>query len=241
MQLKDYKTVKEKFDSYSVVRRNVIYERAKFNRRVQNEHESVEEFITSLYELAEHCEYGDLHDQMIRDRIVVGLTDANVSQKLQLDPDLTLKKAQDIVRETDAVKKRQSELRKKADFPDNGVDSIRSAKHKKSRREQNNKATGKSKQKDFPGKQSCFRCGKNPSHSREKCPARNSTCNKCSKVGHWAKVCRTKVVAEVVKENSDDDANYEFLGEVSSQNNAQWKANLKLDGQEVQFKLENWS
>jgi hypothetical protein len=41
----------------------------------------------------------------------------------------------------------------------------------------------------------------------------------------------------VVKENSDD-ANYEFLGEVSSQNNAQWKANLKLDGQEVQFKLD---
>lgn len=241
MQLKDYKTVKEKFDSYSVVRRNVIYERAKFNRRVQNEHESVEEFITSLYELAEHCEYGDLHDQMIRDRIVVGLTDANVSQKLQLDPDLTLKKAQDIVRETDAVKKRQSELRNKADFPDNGVDSIRSAKHNNSRREQNNKATGKSNQKDFPGKQSCFRCGKNPSNSREKCPARNSTCNKCSKVEHWAKVCRTKVVGEVVKENSDDDANYEFLGEVSSQNNAQWKANLKLDGQEVQFKLENWS
>lgn len=38
-QLKDYKTVKEEFDSYFVVRRNVIYERAKFNRRVQNEHE----------------------------------------------------------------------------------------------------------------------------------------------------------------------------------------------------------
>ncbi|CAB4014586.1 Hypothetical predicted protein [Paramuricea clavata] len=68
-----------------------------FNRRVQNEHESVEEFITSLYMLAEHCEYGNLHDQMIRDRIVVGLIDANVSQKLQLDPDLTFKKAQDIV------------------------------------------------------------------------------------------------------------------------------------------------
>jgi hypothetical protein len=34
---------------------------------------------------------------MIRDRIVVGLIDANLSQKLQLEPDLTLKKAQDIV------------------------------------------------------------------------------------------------------------------------------------------------
>ncbi|CAB4002801.1 Retrovirus-related Pol poly from transposon opus [Paramuricea clavata] len=68
--------------------------------------------------------------------------------------------------------------------------------HKKSWQEENNKATGKSNKKDFPGKQSCFRCGKNPSHIREKCPARNSTCNKCSKVGHSAKVCRTKVVAE---------------------------------------------
>ncbi|CAB3981208.1 Transposon Ty3-G Gag-Pol poly [Paramuricea clavata] len=175
---------------------------------------------------------------MICDRIVVSLIDANVLQKLQFDPDLTLKKAEDIVRETDAVKKEQSELRNKVDFSDNGIDSIRSAKHKKSRREQNNKATGKSNQKDFPGKQSCFRCGKKQFHSREKCPARNSMCNKCSKVGHWAKVCRTKMVAEVVKENSDDDENYEFLGEVSSQNNAQWKANLKLDGQVVQFKLD---
>ena len=55
-QFKEYKTIKEKFDSYFVVRRNIIYERAKFNRRVQNDNESVEEFINSLHVLAEHCE-----------------------------------------------------------------------------------------------------------------------------------------------------------------------------------------
>ena len=172
-QLKEYKTIKEKFDSYFVVRRNIIYERAKFNRRVQNDNESVEEFINSLHVLAEYCDYGDLHDQMIRDRIVVGLKDGNVSQRLQLDPDLTLKKAQDIVRETDAVKRQQSELRSKSDLRNNDIDSIRSAKYKL-RREQNNKSTGKSSLKDFQNKQSCFRCGKNPSHSKERCPARNS-------------------------------------------------------------------
>ena len=48
---------------------------------------------------------------MIRDRIVVGLKDANLSQKLQLDFELTFKKAHDIVRETEAVKKQQTELR----------------------------------------------------------------------------------------------------------------------------------
>ena len=49
-----------------------------------------------VYEcLAEHCEYGALHDEMIRDRIVVGIVDSSLSLKLQLDSNLTLKKAID--------------------------------------------------------------------------------------------------------------------------------------------------
>ena len=45
----------------------------------------------SLYGLVEHCEYEHLHEEMIRDRIVVGLQDATLAEKLQLDPDFTLK------------------------------------------------------------------------------------------------------------------------------------------------------
>ena len=58
---KTYSVVKEKFDSYFIRRRNVIYERAKFNRRKQEEGETVEAFITALYTLAEHCGYSSLH------------------------------------------------------------------------------------------------------------------------------------------------------------------------------------
>ena len=50
-------------------------------------------FITALYGLAEHYGYAGLHDEMIRNRIVVGLRDAKLSENLQLDPDLTLEKA----------------------------------------------------------------------------------------------------------------------------------------------------
>ena len=55
---KVFKTVLDKFDQFFKVRKNVIFERAKFNRRCQGNTESAEQFITSLYNLAEDCVYG---------------------------------------------------------------------------------------------------------------------------------------------------------------------------------------
>ena len=72
---KKYENVMLKFDEFFKVRRNVIFERARFNRRVQKEGESADQFITALYELIETCEYGDLKGEMLRDMIVVGLRD----------------------------------------------------------------------------------------------------------------------------------------------------------------------
>ena len=47
---------------------------------------------------------------MIRDRIVVGLQDVSLSEKFQLDPDLTLKKAVTAAHQKEAVKQQQSTL-----------------------------------------------------------------------------------------------------------------------------------
>ena len=66
-QQKQYHTVKTKFDEHFVVRRNVIFERAKFNRRRQEDGETVDTFITALHALAEYCNNGTLKDEMIRD------------------------------------------------------------------------------------------------------------------------------------------------------------------------------
>ena len=69
--LTEYETLLERLDSFFVVRRNVIFERAKFNLRHQEEKETVDSFITALYCLAEHCGYGALREELIRDRLVV--------------------------------------------------------------------------------------------------------------------------------------------------------------------------
>ena len=59
-------------------------DRAKFNERQQKENKTVDEFIVDLYRLAEHCGYGELHDEMIHDWIVVGVHDRELFEKLQL-------------------------------------------------------------------------------------------------------------------------------------------------------------
>ena len=66
---------------------------------------------------SQHCtawqstEFKTLQDEMIRDRIVVGLRDAKVSEKLQLDAALTLEKAITVARQNETVKQQQKSLR----------------------------------------------------------------------------------------------------------------------------------
>ena len=67
-QARCYATVKEQFDKHFIPRRNIIFERARFNSRKQEEDETVDAFVTALHGLAEHCNYGNLHNEMIRDR-----------------------------------------------------------------------------------------------------------------------------------------------------------------------------
>ena len=84
-----YDVVKAKFDKHFVAKKNVIYERAKFNQCVQGPDKPVESLITALHCLVEFCEYGQLKEEMIRDRLVVGLRDMKLSEKLQMNAALT--------------------------------------------------------------------------------------------------------------------------------------------------------
>ena len=179
-QQKEYNVVKDRFNSHFVRKRNVIYERAKFNMRKQ-EGESVDAFVTDLYALAEHCLYGQLHDEMIRDRLV-GLRSAQLSEKLQLDPELTLEKALTQVRQ-EAIKLQQAVLRGegavKNELP---VDSVNKGKQRPAYCK---KLGNRSSQ---PATQGCTRCGLTPTHDKTHCPARDAVCHKCGKRGHYERV-----------------------------------------------------
>ena len=61
-----------------------MFERAEFNKRSQLPNdETVNDFVPDLHKLSEFCDYGKMKDNLIRDRIVVGITDDDLSEKLQ--------------------------------------------------------------------------------------------------------------------------------------------------------------
>ena len=59
----------------------------------QKEGEPVDSSITDLFALVGFCNYRNLRDELIRNRLVVGTLDKQLSEKLQCDVHLMLEKA----------------------------------------------------------------------------------------------------------------------------------------------------
>ena len=249
---KKYPKVKAKFENHFIAKRNIIYERAKFNSRKQGEKEPIEAFITDLFALAEHCQYGALHDELIRDKIVVACRDGKLSEKLHLDPELTFDKAIRQARSSEAVKSQQEVVRNLNE--EAAVHVINKRPQQRRRNKEKNtvkdselfkkSATGqdarqKKKWPSFQSKRTCSRCGYDEYHPRSKCPAIAVRCAKCKMFGHFAKICRTKAVHVLAGEG---DVDCQFLGTISLSKLSSpnpWRVKASLSGQELEFKIDS--
>ena len=170
-----YDTVKSKLERHFIIKRNAIFAHAKFNLRFQKENESIDNFITDLFTLAQHCNYRTLHDEMVHDCIVVGLKDKTLSEKLQLEADPTLEKAINQDREKELVRQQQGIIRQEGSSASN-VDRVESARPwPKDKFKTSNKVEDRN--------QTCGRCGGKP-HKRKECPPKDSICNSCKRKGN---------------------------------------------------------
>ena len=230
-QKKSYRSVTDAFNAHCISKRNVIFERACFNRRIQEPGESVESFITAVHSLAEHCQFGILREELIRDRIVVGIQDAKLSESLQLDAELTLEKAMTRVRQSAAVKKQQSVLR--------GTEQVTGQVEAIQKRYVRGTKVMRKKEDTQPA--GCDRCGNERKHLWKDCPAREAECRRCHKRGHFAKKCRSTGGVHDITETqlgSEDEGDFAFLGEMSSKGNSEWNELLYLNGEKTVFKLD---
>ena len=185
---KKYQKVIEQFDAYFKVRKNVIYECARFNKRSQLLDESVDHFITEIHMLAETCEFGDMKEELIRDRLIVGIQDLALSERLQLEPDLDLDKPKRLIRQREAVKLQQEFLQKPPRKEDISLDAVR-------------QPTPRRKLPAIPvmpkpPSSGCQRCGRG-AHPQQLCPAKDAICRRCNRRGHYSSQCMSSTVALV--------------------------------------------
>lgn len=165
--------------------------------RCQKEGETAEQYITSLYSLVDTCVYGTLRDQMLRDRLVVGIRDMALSEKLQTIHDLTLEKAKQAIRQKEAVHEQQQDLQAAGDRKPAAVDRVQ---------HQKKKPKGKGQPPTHRGgagshkiSRPCMRCGKARHPTLDDCPALQATCYKCKRKGHCGSVCLSKTGKQLQK------------------------------------------
>ena len=243
---KEYKTVVDRFETYFIKKRNVIYERARFNQRRQNEGEPVDAYITDLHKLSEHCQYGTLREEMIRDRIVVGILDTSLSEKLQLDSTLTLEKATTEVRQREMVRKQQSTVRKTEESVQMDTVGLRQCPDTR-RQSSTRKSHFQVRQPTATNRRGCYWCGQTHDRGKEHCPARFIRCHSCNKVGHFQSVCKSSSKrVETVQDSGDEFELKEtiFMGSIevdtvnSTYNDKPWMAKVLVNGITVHFKLD---
>lgn len=197
-----YDTAIAALKEHFVPKVNVIAERHKFRQRAQRTDETVNQFLASLRELAATCDFGNMEEQMLRDQLIERVANIRIRDRLLLEPDLTLAKAITLAQQIESGLRDAnvlSDATAAASAPVRAVQKQpKPSRRWDTRKKQPDPALAMAK---AAGSRSCFRCGSfNHLANKPSCPAAKMTCNKCGKMGHFSRVCRSaqKEVREVV-------------------------------------------
>ena len=75
-EMEDPQTILDALQDHFVPVRNILYERYIFHNTEQQAHETIDQYLIKLRRLAEPCQFGNLEDEMVRDRLVLGCKDS---------------------------------------------------------------------------------------------------------------------------------------------------------------------
>ena len=170
------------FEVFCVGAVNVTYERYMFNRRIQERGERFDVFLGDVRRMARSCKFDAVEESMIRDRIVVGIHEDSTRHKLLQIRDLTLAKAIDICKASEAAGRQLKAMTAQDEVQSLQPSRRRSESKVRGRsksRPNSNSAHGRDKSKARNG--SCIYCGQKHERGKDKCPSYGHTCRICTK------------------------------------------------------------
>ncbi|UYV70481.1 K02A2.6-like, partial [Cordylochernes scorpioides] len=218
-EAENFDLVINKFDDFCEPKKNVIFERFKFFSATQKDGESIDSFITELKGLSTSCEFESQKDSLIRDRIVYGIQDKALQERLLREPNLTLLKAIEMCK-TDEISKQQIKIMQ------NNQNICQIRKYEKKHSPKQNQES----EKEFK----CQRCGK--SHRAKNCPAWGKRCSKCKKINHFAAFCKSSAIRSL---NDETEETVWSIHEAKVVHTLEWKKSIIVNGKEICFKLDS--
>ena len=234
----------EKFERYCKPKQNVSVERYKFNTLAQGT-STIDQYITNLRLIAKNCNYGDLEDEFLRDRIVCGVTSEVMRERLLREEELTLTKALKICRAVEEAKKHVKLMGEEPAVHE--VNTRRKGKGNQRRKSSKSSQAGSTKP-DTKESQEFTACGKCArKHAPRQCPAYGQECHQCGKRNHFSKCCRSgskgiHSLSQGKSEVSSDEPM--FIGAVDKEShNTEIQENecyttLDVHGLNIRFKLD---
>ena len=216
----NYKRLKEALTAHFAPCVNETYARFQFRSITQEEGESTDTFVTRLRTQASRCNFhADDYSNQIRDQIVFGCFSKKIRRKA-LAENYALDRLIQVARAEESARANAAEMEKSTDSQNaESVDVLKVArKPGKYSARANVSITDDQKAQDVPNPpkrdNKCFNCGGPFPHRNKLCPAKGKTCNKCSRPGHFASVCRGKknVLAAAASLDSSDD--YDVTGDL---------------------------
>ena len=157
---------------------------------MQQSEESVQSYVTRLRKLAASCEYGALTDELIRDRLVIGLKNQGDKVRLLREKSLDLKKAIQMCTTSEIA---SQQIKTIIGAGDNKTGDVKKFSEKKfphrsrSKKRDGGRSSNLEKKLEKKKSESSFEptskyCGRKQRHERRtECPAFKKTCSKCQK------------------------------------------------------------
>lgn len=240
------KQILDEFDKYFVDYQNEIYASFKFLEIKQEKGEKFSDFYSRLRCAVVECNYGQLMERMLRDKIIQGILDKPLQERLIRETSKKAKTLQEVVSECKTAEHSKAQA---SEMNENkiSIDALKNNRnHVKSARLMHKRA--REQKKEF----NCRYCGK--THEPKKCPAFGTICRNCEGKNHWAKVCKTKLhnrkqntrrINAVERSTEDSDSEIVYLGELKSVDtldtekvNSVWLQKITVNKNKVTFKLD---
>ena len=263
----NYEDILKKFQTYCKPGKNTVFERYRFWCRNQGTGENVDSWIKDLKTKAGNCEFGDQNDLMIRDKLVFGVSDERVKERLLRESDLTLKKAVDVIHAAETTRQQIREMSSGAGpvqvsaVRQNSGGSVPKYGKKRQTRPppQPPLQQSGSQTRRYEGRHSsagansieCRKCGR--THKYRECPAYGKQCKQCQGWGHFVvfhkakKLGDTRRKVDFVTYDSETDSEDDlFFGAVHVLNldsatvhNDDWVSDIRVGETDISFKLDS--